>query len=136
MTTRKLSAELLRDELVFSTSRSGGPGGQNVNKVETKVTLKFDVTHSSLLTDHEKEVIRRALIHHMTKDEVLMLTSQEGRSQLDNKEIVLKKLNALLTQAFQKKKTRKATKPSKSAKLKRLNSKKTHGEKKKWRRKL
>ncbi len=132
---RLLNTDLLRDELSFSTSRSGGPGGQNVNKVESKVTLKLDIIRSALLSDYEKDTIRRALANYITKDGVLLLMAQESRSQLDNKAAVLRKLDALFVRAFRKKKARKATKPSRTAKLKRLHSKKAQGEKKKWRQK-
>ncbi len=133
--SRPLTTDLLRDELEITTSRSGGPGGQNVNKVETKVTLKFDVARSSHLTYTEKQIIMDALAHHITKDGVVMLSAQESRSQLVNKETVLQKFSAMLVRAFRKKKTRKATKPSRTAKMKRLHSKKALGEKKKWRQK-
>jgi len=127
--------ERLRTEFLFVTSRSGGPGGQHVNKVETKVTLKFDVQRSALLTQEEKDIITQRLARHLTRDGVLMLTVQESRSQHENREKVIEKFDGLLAKAFVKTKTRKATKPSRMAKLKRLQSKKTHGEKKKWRQK-
>lgn len=129
-------AKRLQSELSFSVSRSGGPGGQNVNKVNSKVTLKFDVAQSNVLTDEEKEVILRKLGARLTTDGVLLLTSQESRSQLDNKQTVMLKFDSLLTKAFEKKKPRKATKPSKGAVQKRIKSKKQHSEKKKWRQKL
>ncbi len=122
-------------ELTFTSSRSSGPGGQNVNKVNSKVTLQWNVSQSNILTIEEKEIIHHKLIAHITKEGILQLTSQEARSQLQNKEAVVQKLERLLVKAFAKKKVRKATKPSKAAKQKRILQKKLHGEKKKWRQK-
>lgn len=133
---RPLDTTLLGSELQFTTSRSSGPGGQNVNKVNTKVTLKFDVRQSGILTDEEKEVLMVKLHSRITGEGVLLLTSQDKRSQLENKEAVIKKFNDLLKKAFEKKKPRKATKPSKTAVQKRIKSKKEHSEKKQWRKKL
>lgn len=127
-------AALLRSEIKFATSRSSGPGGQNVNKVNSKVTLEFDVANSSILTDEEKNVIQTKLATVLTKEGKLMLTAQTSRSQLDNKEEVLRKFDKALAKAFFKRKTRKATKPGKAAVRKRLSGKKHHSEKKKSRR--
>jgi ribosome-associated protein len=121
-------------EITFTTSRSSGPGGQNVNKVNSKVTLQWNVSQSSAITVEEKEVIQYKLASHITKEGVLQVTSQEARSQLQNKEGVVQKLEHLLIKAFAKKKARKPTKPSKAAKQKRIQQKKLRGEKKKWRR--
>lgn len=126
--------EEFTNELVFTTSRSSGPGGQNVNKVNTKVTLKWDVAQSAI-TEEQKQVILQKLSSRLTKENVLTLTSQDKRSQLQNKEAVLLKLQQLLTKAFTIKKARKPTKPGKAAKQVRLQQKKQHGEKKKWRQK-
>ena len=133
MTQRKISAALLGNELVFTTSRSSGPGGQNVNKVNSKVTLSFDVVNSKVLSDEEREIISRRLASRMTNDGVLVLTAQDKRSQLQNKESVVEKLEKLLAKAFEKKKARKATKPSKGSVKERIKQKKQHSEKKKWR---
>ncbi|MFN6090073.1 MAG: alternative ribosome rescue aminoacyl-tRNA hydrolase ArfB [Cyclobacteriaceae bacterium] len=129
------SVDILYSEFIFSASRSSGPGGQNVNKVNSKVTLEWNVVQSLLVSEEEKTVILYKLSSHITKEGVVQLTSQEARSQLQNKEAVIKKLQDLLTRAFIKKKTRKPTKPSKAAKQKRILQKKQHGEKKKWRQK-
>jgi ribosome-associated protein len=129
------SVDILYQEFIFSASRSSGPGGQNVNKVNSKVTLEWNVVQSLLVSEEDKTIILQKLSSHITKEGVVQLTSQEARSQLQNKEAVIKKLQDLLTRAFIKKKTRKPTKPSKAAKLKRVQQKKQHGEKKKWRKK-
>lgn len=127
---------LYAHELVFTTSRSSGPGGQNVNKVNTKVTLKWYVLNSTSITDEQRALIREKLKSYFTKEGVLILMAQDKRSQLANKEAVLHKLDQLLKKAFVRKKARKATKPSKTAVKKRLESKKQHAEKKQWRKKL
>jgi len=126
----------LLQELVFTTSRSSGPGGQNVNKVNSKVTLKWDVLHAKAITDEQRVILLRKLETHLTKDGVLILTAQEKRSQLQNKEAVIYKLDQLLKRAFTVRKARKATKPSKGAVHKRINEKKLRGEKKQWRKKI
>jgi ribosome-associated protein len=123
----------LSRELVFSTSRSSGPGGQNVNKVNTKVTLKFDVANSSILTEEEKQILAMKLATRLTTEGVLVLTSQDKRSQLDNKEAVILKFQKVIAKVFEKKKARKATKPSKTSVQNRIQKKKLHSEKKKWR---
>lgn len=122
-------------ELDFNASRSGGPGGQNVNKVNSKITLKFDIINSLILTDDEKVLLKEKLASRLTTDGVLLLVAQEKRSQLQNKELTIVKLDELLIKAFAKKKARKATKPSKSSVQKRIKSKKQHSEKKQWRQK-
>ena len=132
---RKITPDLLGNELVFTTSRSSGPGGQNVNKVNSKVTLQFDVTGSEILTQEEKDMISGKLSSRMTKEGILMLMAQDKRSQLQNKESVILKLQKLFTKAFEKKKVRKATKPSKGSIQDRIKKKKQLSEKKKWRQK-
>ena len=135
-TNEKLNAAKLNRELAFIASRSEGPGGQNVNKVNSKITLRLDITNSQIINDDEKKVLMDKLSSFLTKDGVLILSSQEKRSQLQNKEEVIKKLDTLLSKAFEVKKRRKPTKPSKSAKDKRLKKKKLASEKKKWRRNI
>ena len=130
-----IRAEKLAGELRFTASRSDGPGGQNVNKVNSKITLKFDVVNSNLLSAEEKEIIVKRLGSQLTKDGVLVLTAQESRSQLANKETVMLKLDNLLQRAFEKRKVRKRTKPSKGSVQERIQMKKKLSEKKKWRQK-
>ena len=130
---RKPDYHLLQTEVAFATARSGGPGGQNVNKVNSKVILKFAINESRLLTDEQKTRILGKLKSFITNEGVLMLQSQEERSQLQNKELVIKKLNDLLVKAFTERKKRKATKPSKTSVHKRIAEKKHRSEKKQWR---
>ncbi|MEK6781668.1 MAG: alternative ribosome rescue aminoacyl-tRNA hydrolase ArfB [Bacteroidota bacterium] len=125
----------LTSELIFTTSRSSGPGGQNVNKVNSKVTLKFDVMRSSILSNDQKELIGKKLAHRLTKEGILVITSQDQRSQLKNKEEVLYKLDQLFIKTFTPRKIRTATKPTKAAKHARIKDKKQRSEKKQWRQK-
>lgn len=117
-------------ELNFQTARSGGAGGQHVNKVESKVQLYFDIQNSIILSEGEKEILSEKLKNRIDQEGVLRLQCQEKRSQIQNKEIVIKKFYEIIRAAFKKKKIRKATKPSKSAIEKRLKEKKARSEKK------
>jgi ribosome-associated protein len=136
MTTRPINSALLGKELIFTTSRSAGPGGQNVNKVNTKVTLKFDVPRSAVLNEEEKEIILTKLSSRITTEGVLMITAQDKRSQLENKDEAIRKFENLIVKAFRKKKPRKATKPSKGSVEDRIKKKKQRSEKKQWRQKF
>lgn len=117
-------------EIEIKASRSSGKGGQNVNKVSTKIELVFDVNNSELLSDEEKSVVQQKLSNRISKEGKLILQSQESRSQLMNKEIAIKKLYELLEAALKKEKPRKPTKPSKAKKEQRLQVKKVISEKK------
>ena len=121
------------DELVFTFSRSGGPGGQNVNKVNSKATLFFDVENSSVLSDQQKRMIKAKLANRINKDGVLQVVSQEYRTQAANKKAATDRFAELLQKALTSKRRRKKTKVPKSAKRKRLQKKKERGEIKKMR---
>jgi ribosome-associated protein len=127
---RKIDISLIGAELVFTTSRSSGPGGQNVNKVNSKVTIKWNVADSFAITQDEKETLLQKLGGKLTVDNVLIVTAQDKRSQLENKEAAILKLERMINKAFEVKKKRKATKPTKSSVQKRIQSKKQHSEKK------
>lgn len=125
----------IEPEISFSASRSSGPGGQNVNKVNTRVILRFDVMQSTILNDYQKILIYNKLKNRINKDGQLIVACEETRSQLRNKEIALDLLHQLIHDALKPVIKRKPTKPSRSAKQKRLQSKKIHGVKKVNRRK-
>lgn len=123
-------------EFIISFSRSGGKGGQNVNKVETKATLRWDVYNSLVLTPGEKHLILQKLQSRITEKGDLILWSQSERSQAQNKEVVIDRLNYLVNQALIPEKARIKTRPTKSSKEKRIKSKKIISEKKKLRGKI
>jgi ribosome-associated protein len=136
MTPEELKTRGFENELIFSASRSSGAGGQNVNKVNTKVELRFRVEDSQLLTPEEKELIVSKLLSQITNEGFLIIVSQTDRSQLKNKESALEKFYNLLAKALTRRKKRKPTSPSKASKEKRLEGKRKNAEKKEFRKKL
>jgi ribosome-associated protein len=130
-----MNKELLLTELTFKATRSSGPGGQHANKTSSRVELSWAMYESAAVTEVELELLKEKLSHRLTKEGVLLLASQTSRSQHKNKEDVIKRLFALLEVAVQRPKIRIKKRPSKMAKLKRLNAKKVQSEKKVNRRK-
>jgi ribosome-associated protein len=122
-------------ELSFKAVRSSGAGGQNVNKVSSKVVLTFDLKNSQGLTDEEKLLVKTKLFSRLTTDGVLILNCDEDRSQFRNKEIVTKRFLELIKNALHIPKERKTTKIPKSVIRKRIKNKKNMSEVKKNRRK-
>ncbi|HUX97593.1 MAG TPA: alternative ribosome rescue aminoacyl-tRNA hydrolase ArfB [Bacteroidales bacterium] len=134
MLADELRNRKFEDEFVFSASRSSGPGGQNVNKVNTKVELRFSVFATLILNEAEKEIVLQKLKKKINKEGELLIVSQEGRTQNENKIIVIEKFYDLITKALTIPAHRKPTKPTLSSKAKRLDEKKIRSKVKKLRR--
>jgi ribosome-associated protein len=117
-------------EFIFNASRSSGPGGQNVNKVSTKVELRFNIPDSILLLEEEKQILLIRLTNKINSEGFLIIVSQSERSQLKNKERTIEKFYLLISKSLTPVKKRKHTKPGMAAKEKRLEDKKLNAEKK------
>lgn len=131
-----MNKEKLHIELQFKAIRSSGAGGQHVNKVSSKVELTFNIQTSDGLTDEEKKLLCKNLAAKLTKENALILTCQESRSQHRNKELVTERFFNLIEKSLIVPKVRKKTKPSKLVRQKRLDAKKRVSEKKESRKKF
>jgi len=129
-------AQALQREVHFVAVRSRGPGGQNVNKVSSAAVLYWSFQTSNLITDHQKALIRQKLQSSINKEEQLYIRSDEFRDLERNKARCLEKLQGALSLVFHKPKKRTATKPTRSSKLRKLESKNRRGETKKLRQKI
>lgn len=120
-----MDKDILLSELIYKAVRSSGAGGQNVNKVSSKVVLSFNVQNSNGLVDEEKEYLKERIVSRLTQDFILILNCDEDRSQLKNKTIVTKRFIEIIENGLKKPKVRKNTKVPKAVKEKRLQAKKT-----------
>jgi ribosome-associated protein len=125
----------LYPEIKFQASRSSGAGGQHVNKVNTRVELRFNVAGSVVLTEDQKSVLMNKLANRITKDGELIIVSEKTRSQYRNKENCIERFDAMILGAFEREKPRVSTKPSYSSRLRRIETKKQHSSKKQNRKK-
>ncbi|MDT0689929.1 alternative ribosome rescue aminoacyl-tRNA hydrolase ArfB [Salegentibacter sp. F188] len=125
-----MDREQLLREVNYKAVKSSGPGGQHVNKTASKVELQFDVEESAGISEEEKSRIIEKLESRLTKGNILILQSDESRSQHKNKEYVSQRFLNIVEEALKKPKIRKKTRPSKASKMKRLKKKKMNAEKK------
>jgi ribosome-associated protein len=133
MSPEELKERNFENEFVYTSSRSGGPGGQNVNKVSTKVELRFSLFMTLQFSEPEKELLYKKLKNKINKEGEIILVSQSERTQLLNKAVVTVKFYDLVSKALTIKKKRRSTRPTLSSKLKRLEGKRNRGQVKKLR---
>ncbi len=133
--TSQLQERGIGNEFVYSTSRSSGPGGQSVNKVNTKVEVRFHIDSSECLSENEKKIIHKKLENKISSEGFIILTSQEERSQIKNRSLAEQKMLLLIKNALKKKKKRIPTRPSRKSVEKRLNEKRITADKKATRKK-
>jgi ribosome-associated protein len=122
--------DIPEDELAFVTSRSGGPGGQNVNKLETRVTVRFDLARSPALSDEQRARIALRLATRVTKDGIFQVTSQRHRTQGANREAAVERFVELLAGALREETPRKPTRATRASRQRRLEEKKRQGRRK------
>jgi len=130
-----ITSEAILPEIQFKAIRSSGSGGQHVNKVSTKIELRFNLMESIVLTEEHKELLLKTIADRLTKDNIIILHCDETRSQHRNKEIVVRRLLDILNRGLVQPKMRKPTRIPKSVKLKRLKNKKQQSDKKTSRKK-
>lgn len=131
-----MNKEQLIKELTFKAIRSSGAGGQHVNKVSSKIELCFSIKNSLGLTPEEKEKLYKNIGSRLTKDQRLILFSDESRSQHKNKELAIKRFLALIVKSSTKQKERKASKPTRASILKKRENKRLQALKKSMRKKI
>jgi ribosome-associated protein len=127
MSPEEIKDRNIEGELIYATSRSGGPGGQNVNKVSTKVELRFNVLTTTQFSEQEKEILFKKLKNKINSEGELILVSQTERTQLMNKKAVTEKFYLLISKSLTLPVKRRSTRPTLTSKLKRLENKRIRG---------